>query len=228
MRVSILAVVLCVLAAGCGASTPAPAPRPASWAEIWQDDFTGSAGSPPSASNWLHDTGTCYPGCPAAQWGTGEIETMTDSPRNVSLDGSGHLAITPVNINGQWTSGRIETRRTDFRPPPGGVLRVEASIRQPELSSDEGAGYWSAFWLLGDSIRTASTGWPGAGEVDVMEAVNGHDTAFGTLHCGTYPQGPCNEPQGLGSAQTPCAACGQRFHTYASEIDYSVTPHEAR
>jgi len=55
---------------------------------------------------------------------------MTDSTDNAGLDG-GHLAITPRrDASGNWTSARIETRRTDFEPPPGVRLRVKASIRQ--------------------------------------------------------------------------------------------------
>lgn len=45
---------------------------------------------------------------------------MTSSTSNVALDGSGNLLITPRrDASGNWTSGRIETRRTDFQPRPG-------------------------------------------------------------------------------------------------------------
>lgn len=56
------------------------------------------AGSPrrPSAVNWMHDLGTCYPGCPAPQWGTGQVETMTDAADNARLDGKGALEIIPT------------------------------------------------------------------------------------------------------------------------------------
>ncbi len=75
------------------ASASAPTP-PSGWTQVFLDDFTGPAGSGVNTSNWRYDTGTGYPGGPA-NWGTGEIETMTSSTDNVSLDGNGNLRITP-------------------------------------------------------------------------------------------------------------------------------------
>src|SRR3954447_20226060 len=107
-----------VVVAVAAAPTPAaavPAP-PAGWSLVWGDDFTGAAGARINDADWLYDIGTGYPGG-AGNWGTGEVETMTDSTQNVSLDGARHLAITPRrDAAGHWTSGRIETRRTDFQP----------------------------------------------------------------------------------------------------------------
>src|SRR5256885_3035297 len=96
----------------------------------WSDDFKGNMWSRVDSSNWLYDLGTGYgcAGCPS-QWGTFEIESMTDSPKNVKLDGEGHLLLTPIrDAAGNWTSGRIETRRTDFTAGDHGVLRVQADI----------------------------------------------------------------------------------------------------
>jgi beta-glucanase (GH16 family) len=230
MRRTILAVVAAVLVVtGCTATKARPEPSSTKWTQVWRDDFDGPAGSPPAAANWQHDVGTCYPGCPAPQWGTGEIETMTDSTDNVALDGGGRLAITPINTNGQWTSGRIETRRSDFGAPPRGVLRVEASLRQPAVSTVDGAGYWSAFWMLGEPIRTGKGQWPTDGEIDIMEAVNGRQTTFGSMHCGTLPDGPCREASGnLTSGEQPCPGCAGDFHTYAVEVDNSSQPQQIR
>jgi hypothetical protein len=33
-------------------------------------------------ANWIYDLGTNHPGC-AANWGTGELETMTDDLANI-------------------------------------------------------------------------------------------------------------------------------------------------
>jgi len=56
----------------------------------------------------------------AANWGTGEVESMTSDPANVSLDGAGNLRITPLrSASGAWTSARIETQRTDLAAPVG-------------------------------------------------------------------------------------------------------------
>ncbi len=204
------------------------APGADGWTQLLRDDFTGPAGSRPSGELWQYDTGTCYPGCPAAQWGTGEVETMTDSPGNVRLDGQGHLEITPTLQAGQWSSGRIESRRADFAPPPGGVMRIEASIALPDVSGPAAAGYWPAFWTLGAGLRNGYTGWPAIGELDAMESVNGRGTVFGTMHCGVAGGGPCKEPTGLGSGEQPCPGCQGSFHTYAVEVDYSTSPEQVR
>ncbi|WP_327378382.1 SGNH hydrolase domain-containing protein [Streptomyces sp. NBC_01216] len=210
------------------ATTAAGTPRADGWTRLLRDDFDGPAGSPPSATHWIHDIGTCYPGCPAPRWGTGEIETMTDSTDNVRLDGKGALEIVPTRKDGTWNSGRIETRRADFAPPPGGVLRIEASIALPDVTGTKAAGYWPAFWALGEGLRDGYTGWPGVGELDVMESVNGRDTVFGTLHCGVLDGGPCLEPVGLTSGPQPCSGCRTAFHTYAVEVDRTPGAEEVR
>ncbi|WP_037806807.1 SGNH hydrolase domain-containing protein [Streptomyces sp. NRRL F-2580] len=210
-------------------TTPAAGPAGADgWRQLLRDDFDGPAGSPPSAAHWVHDLGTCYPGCPAPQWGTGEVETMTDSTDNVRLDGRGALEIVPTRKDGEWSSGRIETRRSDFAPPPGGILRIEASIALPEVTGEKAAGYWPAFWTLGAPLRDGYTGWPGVGELDVMESVNGRDTVFGTMHCGVLEGGPCEEPVGLGSGPQSCSGCRTDFHAYAVEVDLAPGAEEVR
>ncbi|MGW6940750.1 SGNH hydrolase domain-containing protein [Streptomyces xanthophaeus] len=211
------------------AATPAvPTPVPAGWTQLLRDEFDGPAGSPPSAANWIHDLGTCYPGCPAPQWGTGEIETMTDSTDNVRLDGKGALEIVPTREDGRWSSGRIETRRSDFAPPPGGTLRIEASIALPDVTGPAAAGYWPAFWTLGAPLRDGYTGWPGVGEIDVMESVNGRDTVSAAMHCGVLDGGPCQEPAGLTSGPQPCDGCRTAFHSYAVEVDLAPGREEVR
>ncbi|WP_030386659.1 SGNH hydrolase domain-containing protein [Streptomyces sp. NRRL S-241] len=216
-------------AAGPGAAGPGAAPGADGWTRLLRDDFDGPAGTPPSAVNWLHDLGTCYPGCPAPQWGTGEVETMTDSTDNVRLDGRGALEIVPTrDKDGRWSSGRIETRRSDFAPPPGGALRIEASIALPDVTGEGAAGYWPAFWTLGAPLRDGYTGWPGVGELDIMESVNGRDTVFATMHCGVLEGGPCREPAGLTSGPQPCDGCRTAFHSYAVEVDLAPGAQEVR
>src|SRR5579883_2031038 len=206
-----------------------PAARAATWTQIWGDDFNGAANTGVNTSNWLYDTGTGYgcSGCPS-NWGTGEVETMTSSTSNVYLDGNGHLVIKAINSGGNWTSGRIETQRTDFAAPVGGELAVEASIQQPNVTTSNGLGYWPAFWMLGAAFRGNYLNWPGIGEIDIMEDVNGLSSEFGTLHCGTSPGGPCNETTGLGSGKRACSGCQTGFHTYRMEIDRSVSPEQVR
>jgi hypothetical protein len=228
------AAVLLALAALASLAAPRPAgaslpPVPAGWTRIFSDDFNGPAGQLPSSANWLFDLGTSYPGG-APHWGTGEVETMTNNPANVSLDGAGNLRITPIrSASGAWTSARIETQRTDLAAPAGGKLRIEGRLQQPNVSGAAALGYWPAFWSMGAAARPASaTNWPSIGEIDVMEDINGRSSAFGTLHCGTAPGGPCNENSGIGSGERACPGCQTGFHTYAYEIDRSVNPEQVR
>jgi beta-glucanase (GH16 family) len=228
-------VVLTLILAACTTTHDDSPGRPVSsgsasaWQPVWSDDFDGAAGARVSTKDWIYSRGTGYPGG-ARQWGTNEIETMTDAVANVRLDGAGHLAITPLRTGaGRWTSGRVETRRTDFAAPAGGAVRIEASLQMPNVAGAEAAGYWSAFWALGAPARpVAATNWPSIGEWDVMENVNGRDSVWHTLHCGVPVGGPCGEPTGISSGELPCPGCRSSFHTYAIEHDRSVNPEELR
>jgi len=126
-----------------------------------------------------------------------------------------------------WTSGRIESQAATFGANPGGVVRMEAAIQQPNVTTANGAGYWPAFWMLGNGLRNGGT-WPGVGEVDILEDVNGRSSVFGTLHCGVNPGGPCNESSGIGSGEHACGGCQTGLHTYAVEIDRSTSPEQIR
>ncbi len=197
------------------------------WTLVWADEFAGAERAPIDQAKWRYDTGTAYPGGPS-QWGTGEIETMTAAADNVSLDGMGHLAITPLRaVDGRWTSGRIETQRVDFRAPVGGALAVEFSIELPAVTTANGLGYWPAAWMLGGAYRDNPLSWPSIGEIDVMEAVNGRGTTIATLHCGSSIPGPCNEYVGLTSGEVPCD-CQVGFHVFRAELDRSVVPQVIR
>ncbi|GAA3388902.1 glycoside hydrolase family 16 protein [Cryptosporangium minutisporangium] len=222
---ALVAALLAALPSAAGA-VPAPA---AGYTLVWGDDFTGAAGARINESDWLYSLGTSYPGG-APNWGTGEVERMTSDTQNVSLDGAGHLAITPRrDADGNWTSARIETRRTDFQPPVGGKLRIEASLQQGDVTGAEAAGYWPAFWAMGEGARpVGATNWPSIGEIDIMEAINGRSTHFATLHCGPSIPGTCNETSGLGSGERACPGCLNSFHTYGVEWDRSVTPETLR
>jgi hypothetical protein len=189
-----------------------PAP-PSGWSTVFSDSFAGASGSAPSSSNWIYDTG------PGSNFGTGEIETMTNSTSNVHLDGSGHLDITALKSGSSWTSGRIQTPSADVGAPAGGKLEVTASIQQPNPGS--GLGYWPAFWMLGPGQ------WPENGEIDIMEDVNARSQVAGTIHCGVSPGGPCNEGNGIGSGLQACNSCQTGYHTYSMILDRTNTSAES-
>jgi hypothetical protein len=203
-----VAVVAALVPAGVArAAVPGP---PSGWSTVFSDDFSGSSGSGID-SQWMYDTG------PGSNFGTGEIETMTNSTSNVHQDGNGNLDITALGSGSSWTSGRVQTTSANVGAPAGGELEVTASIQQPT----GGLGYWPAFWMLGPGQ------WPENGEIDIMEDVNALSELSGTIHCGTDPGGPCNEPNGIGSGLVGCGGCQSGYHTYTMILNRTNTAAES-
>src|SRR5690606_41838843 len=117
----------------------------------------------PAPDTARSSVGDGYPGG-TPNWGTGEIAFHADNPANVSVDGSGNLRITPLrDANGDWTSARIETNRQDFRPPAGGVMRIEGRLRLPDVTGAAALGYWPACWALNSPYRSSFDNRPGRG-----------------------------------------------------------------
>jgi hypothetical protein len=200
-------------AAPAAAAAPQTVPGPPSgWSTIFSDDFAGSSGSG-ADSQWIYDTG------PGSSFGTGEIETMTNSTSNVHLDGNGDLDITALGSGSSWTSGRIQTSSANVGAPAGGELEVTASIEQPNPAN--GLGYWPAFWMLGPGQ------WPENGEIDILEDVNALSEHSSTIHCGVDPGGVCNEPNGIGSGLLGCGGCQTGYHTYTMILNRTNTSNES-
>jgi hypothetical protein len=73
------------------------------WSRVWSDNFNGRAGTGVNPSVWKYNTGQGI-------FGTGEIETMTNSTSNVHLDGHGALDITALATASRGRRG--ESRRS--------------------------------------------------------------------------------------------------------------------
>lgn len=123
------------------------------WTLVWSDEFDGDSLSLPNPANWTFDLGTGQDG-----WGNQELQSYTNNPENVSLDGKGNLVLRAIRTGNSFTSARIKTQGL-FSQKHG---RFEARLKTPY-----GPGLWPAFWLLGDNIDEVS--WPQCGEIDVME-----------------------------------------------------------
>jgi len=224
-RVATLALAAVVaLAGGLIATAGSAAAADPAWQTVFRDDFAGSG--LPDPNKWILTLGTSYPGGPD-NFGTGEIETMTNRPENVDVRG-GNLYITPQRDSaGQWTSARVESATSTFKPPSGGLMRVESRLQMPNVTGAEALGYWPAFWMLGGPYRQDRWSWPRIGEFDIMENVQGLNWTYNVLHCGVWAGGPCNEQEGINNgvnnagARCQVTTCQAGFHTYAIEWDRS-------
>jgi beta-glucanase (GH16 family) len=155
---------------------------------VWAETFAGPSNGLPNENNWnIIDRNLGV---------NNELQTYRRDPRNAQTSGGKTLQLVPWQDGSDWTSGRLESKYT-FTPQAGKRTMAEAQIRFGGNNIDTKQGIWPAFWLLGDSIRSG-TAWPGCGELDIMETVNGQLTGYGTIHCHVYPGGVCNEPSGRG------------------------------
>jgi beta-glucanase (GH16 family) len=176
---------------------------------VWSDEFDGPNGSAVDPTKWGFDIG-------GNGWGNNELETYTSRTENASREG-GMLVIRALketytgsdNRTRDYTSARLLTKNK-FSQAYG---RIEARIKVPY-----GQGIWPAFWMLGDNINTV--GWPGCGEIDVMENIGREPSiVHGTIHGPGY-----SGENGIGAAYT--LATGQKFsddfHTFAVEWEPNV------
>lgn len=193
-----------------------PVSASAQWKLAWSDEFTGPAGAAPDSSKWSYESGNhngwgnnekeyyCAPGL------TGQAGCDLHNP-NLRLDGQGNLVIEArkEQPEGQWTSGRMNTRGL-FTQSYG---RFEARMKLPK-----GQGLWPAFWLLGANSKSA--GWPGCGEIDIMENL-GHDPSkvHGSMHGPGYSGGhPLTGSYVLPGSRT----FADDFHVFAVEWEPNV------
>jgi beta-glucanase (GH16 family) len=188
-----------------------PAPSPASgWTLSWSDEFEGPAGATVDATKWTFDVG-------GGGWGNKELESYTDRPKNAHLSGDGSLVIDvlrerhagPDGIAREYTSARLKTQGL-FSQTYG---RFEARMKLPQ-----GQGIWPAFWMLGVDITSA--GWPGCGEIDILEN-RGREPGIvhGTFHGPGYSGGEgIGAPFGLPAGQT----FADDFHRFAVEWEPNV------
>jgi beta-glucanase (GH16 family) len=199
---------LAALASAACASAPVPPParsapsvdrwasleRPG-WKLVWHDEFDGTA---LDRSKWEYDQG--------GLWNNAELQFYTARPENVRVE-DGHLVLearAEDYFGNDYTSGRIRTLgKASFT-----YGRIEARMRIPA-----GQGLWPAFWLLGESFAS-KTGWPGCGEIDVVETIGREPgTVHGTVHGATF-----HGAGGIHRAYTlPRGAVSDEDHVFAVE-----------
>ncbi|HOQ04825.1 MAG TPA: glycoside hydrolase family 16 protein [Anaerohalosphaeraceae bacterium] len=164
---------------------------------VWSDEFEGPS---IDTANWTWEIG-------AGGWGNNELQYYTDHPDNSYIEnGCLVIAARKNHLGKEYTSARLKTQnKRSFCKG-----RMEARIKLPA----GGKGIWPAFWMLGNTISTI--GWPGCGEIDIMEAVNFLSRIYGTLHYGS--SNPYIHDSNGGS-YSPAQSPTQDFHIYAIEWD---------
>ena len=178
------------------------------------DTFTGSAGSQPNPSLWTINTGSLI---------DDGLQTYTNSTDNVRLDGQGHLVIQAQNTPNGYTSGEVITQ---------GKLDMTSGTMVARIKFPAGQGIWPAFWMLGSTYSQATwnasgpTGWPGCGEIDVMELVNTGTTYHVALHGpetgGTDYYGGVNASGQVVGTTGPIADLSADYHDYWVMRDTNV------
>lgn len=120
---------------------------------FWSDEF--NVNGAPNPAYWGYDIGTGSGG-----WGNQEAQYYTNRSDNVTVN-NGVLKITAKKetFGGMnYTSTRLLSKdKFSFK-----YGRVDVRAKLPA-----GGGTWPAIWMLGSNFPTV--GWPGCGEIDIME-----------------------------------------------------------
>jgi beta-glucanase (GH16 family) len=191
----LLCVIVGISLTGCTEPIPARGePNPSVF-----DDFSGPAGARPDPKLWAYDVGPSS----VHGWEAGSVETYTDSPDNVRLDGQGHLVIEARRAGNTYTSGRLVTR---------GKLNMLYGRMSARIKMPTGQGLWSAFWLVGADER-----WPDSGEIDVIELPSETTTYYTTVHgpiSGTGGHGIQDARSSYTQFSGPIDDLSRDFHEY--------------
>jgi beta-glucanase (GH16 family) len=143
--------------------TTPPLPSPiagTNYQLAWSDDFPGTS---IDASKW-EDVGPWGHPCGSSLAG------FNYSPSNVSV-ANGVATITAQESGGIWTGGILCTDTT--KTFQYGYFQVSAKL-------PAGQGFWPGIWLCHTNAEAAATGT--LGELDIMEAIGGGNTAYQTVH----------------------------------------------
>jgi beta-glucanase (GH16 family) len=201
---ALVALVSATALAGQAHADALPSPPVSTASLLFSDDFDGPRGSAPNPAYWDYDVG---------RWGesAGELQYYTDRTDNVRLDGNGSLEIVAraeAYAGASYTSARLQTRdKESFEPP----VRIEARIQVPA-----GAGLLSGFWTLGTDLF--ERGWPGCGEIDVVE-VKGDTPQDAHFH--THSASPSGGDYSVGDLWTSPVSLAAGFHDF--RIDWYDT-----
>ena len=155
-------------------------PTAAGWTRSGATTSTAPPARCPPRANWIIDTGHALPRRPRQLGHRRDPELHRQhrqpQPRR-RRQPADHAAARAAPASGRRRASRPGA--ADFKPPAGGVLRIEGRIQMPNVTGDAALGYWPAFWALGSPYRGNYWNWPGIGEFDIMENVNGINSRLG-------------------------------------------------
>ncbi|SMO43788.1 Glycosyl hydrolases family 16 [Saccharicrinis carchari] len=135
---------------------------------VWSDefDYTGL----PDSTLWDYDTEGNAHG-----WGNNEDQYYTVARKENAWVKNGLLHVTAVNEtyhDKAYTSVRLISK-ADWK-----YGRIEVRAKVPEAK-----GTWAAIWMMPGGWSFNDGGWPGIGEIDIMEHV-GHEA--GVIHASAH------------------------------------------
>ena len=156
-------------------------------------------------------TSSTFPTTACPTWRTGVSRGWVNNERQTYVPGArngvktafvegGALNIRAVRDGSDVISARMYSKKSWT------YGYMEASIKLPK-----GKGTWPAFWMMPDDF---SRGWPGCGEIDIMEEVGYHPNyTSSSIHCKKYYHA-------IGTQKTHeqyTAGAEDDFHVYALE-----------
>jgi beta-glucanase (GH16 family) len=176
-----------------GYSTPSSYPG---YTLVWSDEFSATSFD---NSAWNAELGNGSGG-----WGNNELEYYTGSPKNVFLS-NGNLIIEARKeaISGfNYSSARLTTQsKKVFK-----YGRIDIRAKLPVSK-----GMWPALWMLGTNISSA--GWPGCGEIDIMELVGTYPSRVrSTMHWKSTGGGEANKGEDYNLSSSDFS---QSFHVFS-------------
>jgi beta-glucanase (GH16 family) len=163
------------------------------WNLVWADEFDGTS---IDKANWKYDTG-------GGGWGNVELQYYTDRPDNSTVKEGNLLIIAKKESYGgrSYTSARLKTL---------GLQSFTYGKFEGRMKFPKEQGIWPGFWMLGNNFPTV--GWPGCGEIDIMEHVSLSPNINGTMHWQDL-----SGNHGSSGSSTYCKVSD--YHTYGIEWD---------
>jgi len=150
---------------------------------LWSEEFADHQDGSLSPDVWSYDIGDGS-AVGLIGWGNHELEYYTEQSISVdvNLNITAKKVLEPTELScyygpALWTSGKIHT---------GGKVGFKHGYLEIRAKSSEGAGSWSALWLLGKNLIDGVT-WPACGEIDILENTGSHPFQVqGTIHGPDY------------------------------------------